>query len=91
MFLVVVLSKLLGAAIGTRFGGFSNQESVQLGFGMLPRGEVVLILGTIGIAEGFIDGSVFSMVVALVVLTTLVTPPILKRLFVGSQKLEEIC
>jgi Kef-type K+ transport system membrane component KefB len=89
MFVVVVISKLLGAILGGRFGGFSTRESIQLGFSMLPRGEVVLILAAVGIAEGLIEGRVFSMIVMLVVLTTLITPPILQYLFSNQVPIDD--
>lgn len=48
-----------------------------VGFGMVPRGEVGLIFATIGRSLGVINDSVFSVVVIMVILTTLLTPPIL--------------
>jgi len=81
MVFIVVVSKLLGAGVGSKVGGMSSWESLQLGFGMIPRGEVVLIVATIGITEGIIGNEVFSTAVILVVLTTLATPPILRHLF----------
>jgi len=87
---VVFASKLMGAGFGGRLGGFSAKESIQLGFSMIPRGEVVLILATIGITEGLIEAGVFSIIVLLVVLTTLVTPPILQKLFTDSIHPDEL-
>jgi Kef-type K+ transport system membrane component KefB len=81
MTVVVIVSKLIGAGIGGRFGGMTNRESLQLGVGMIPRGEVVLIVATVGITEGLISAGVFSAVVVLVILTTLITPPILRASF----------
>jgi len=80
MVIVVVASKLLGAGFGGKLGGMHPWESLQLGFGMIPRGEVVLIIATVGITEGVIGNEVFSTAVMLVVLTTLTTPPILRNL-----------
>jgi Kef-type K+ transport system membrane component KefB len=85
MIVVVVLSKLGGAGIAGRLSGMTSRESLQFGFGMIPRGEVVLILATVGIVEALIDSKVFSTVVVLVVLTTLVTPPILRFLFSNNR------
>jgi len=62
------------------------QESVQLGFGMIPRGEVVLIIAAIGIMEGLIDSIIFSTIVVLVILTSLITPPILQMVFSTSKR-----
>ena len=89
MIVVVILSKLLGAGIGGRLGGISNRESLQLGFGMIPRGEVVLIIAGVGIAEGLIDTNVFSSIVVLVVVTTLITPPILQAAFAKPKSEKE--
>ncbi len=47
---------------------------------MVPRGEVVLIVATIGITEGFINQTELSIAVAMVVVTALITPPILRLL-----------
>jgi Kef-type K+ transport system membrane component KefB len=85
MLIVILISKLIGAGLGGRFGGMTNRESVQLGFGMIPRGEVVLIIATVGITEGVIDAGVYSTTVVLVILTTLVIPPILRILFSPTQ------
>lgn len=51
-----------------------------VGFGMVPRGEVGLIFATIGAGLGVVTGSVFSVIVIMVILTTLLTPPILTGL-----------
>ena len=60
------------------------QESIQLGFGMIPRGEVVLIIAAVGLMEGLIDTIIFSTIVVLVILTSLITPPILQVVFSTS-------
>lgn len=79
----VVGSKMLGAAIAGRVGGLKARETMQLGLGMIPRGEVVLIVATVGITEGLIGVEVFSTAVGLVIATTLLTPPLLQRAFVS--------
>ncbi|MEN8173701.1 MAG: cation:proton antiporter [Chloroflexota bacterium] len=85
MAIVVVASKLLGAGFGSRLGDMHPWESLQLGFGMIPRGEVVLVFATVGITEGIIGNEVFSTTVMLVVLTTLATPPILRILLAKTE------
>jgi Kef-type K+ transport system membrane component KefB len=81
MCLVVLLSKLLGAGLAGRFGGLPSREALQLGVGMLPRGEVTLIVATVGITEDLIGVEVFSIVVGIVVVTVLLTPLLLRRVF----------
>jgi Kef-type K+ transport system membrane component KefB len=80
-----ILGKWLGAGIGARLGGLSLRESVQLGAGMVSRGEVGLIVASVGINEGMLGLNEFSAVVAMILITTIVTPPILRGLF-GQEK-----
>ncbi len=81
LFIVAVLSKIIGAGLGARLSGLSNQESLRVGVGMISRGEVGLIVAGIGVREGLISAEVFTVVVVLVLLTTLVTPLLLRYVF----------
>lgn len=85
MLLVAVVSKVLGSGYGAILGGLTRREAVQLGVGMMSRGEVGLIVAAIGIQEGLIQPSTFSAVVGVVILTTLLTPLLLRALFPRSQ------
>jgi Kef-type K+ transport system membrane component KefB len=84
--LVAILGKWLGAGIGARLGGLSQRESIQLGAGMVSRGEVGLIVASVGIQQGLVDSDLFSAVVVMVLATTLVTPPILRSLFAQEKQ-----
>jgi len=79
--LVAVLGKILGAGLGARLGGFTNREALQLGAGMVSRGEVGLIVGSVGLSQGLVNHEEFSAIVGTVLLTTLITPPMLRSLF----------
>lgn len=79
--IVAILTKILGAGLGARIAGFTNRESLQLGVGMMSRGEVGLIAASVGIAEGVISQTIFSTIVGVVIITTLLTPPMLRFLF----------
>jgi Kef-type K+ transport system membrane component KefB len=81
MVVVAIVSKVLGAGLGARLAGFSNRESLQLGVGMMSRGEVGLIVATLGVNQGLLSAQVFSGVVGVVIVTTLLTPPALRQLF----------
>ena len=81
MTIVAVVSKVAGAGLGGRLGGLTNREALQLGVGMMSRGEVGLIVVTVGINNGLIGSDVFAEVVGVVILTTLLTPPLLRSLF----------
>jgi Kef-type K+ transport system membrane component KefB len=86
MCIAVIVSKLLGAGVAGFFGGMRGRESVQLGVGMMPRGEVTLIVATVGITEGLIGVEVFSVAVAIVIVTMLLTPLLLRRAFAGASR-----
>lgn len=81
MTLVAVAGKVLGAGLGARLAGMTNREALQMGVGMMSRGEVGLIVATVGIQNELITSSVFAVVVGVVILTTLMTPPLLRTLF----------
>lgn len=81
MIVVAVVSKILGAGLGARLAGFNNREALQLGVGMMSRGEVGLIVATLGVNQGLLDAQVFAGVVGVVIVTTLLTPPALRSLF----------
>jgi Kef-type K+ transport system membrane component KefB len=78
---VAIFSKVAGAGGGALLGGFTRREALQLGVGMMSRGEVGLIVASVGIAQGLIPQDVFSAVVGVVIFTTLLTPPLLRSLF----------
>lgn len=78
---LAIVSKILGSGLGAYWGGLSRKESLQLGIGMMSRGEVGLIVASVGIAQGIIDQQVFSAVVGVVILTTILTPVMLRLSF----------
>ena len=84
--LVAIVGKWLGSGIGARLGGLNRRESIQLGAGMVSRGEVGLIVASVGINEGLISLDEFSAVIGMVLVTTVVTPPILRSLFAEKEQ-----
>jgi Kef-type K+ transport system membrane component KefB len=86
MVLVAVVSKVLGSGYGAILGGFTRREAVQLGVGMMSRGEVGLIVAAIGVEQGLLQDKVFAAVVGVVIITTLLTPPLLRVLFPENQR-----
>jgi Kef-type K+ transport system membrane component KefB len=75
---VAIVSKLLGCGLGARLAGLGNRESLQVGMGMISRGEVGLIVASVGISNGIIGSELFAVTVVMVLATTLVTPPLLR-------------
>ncbi|RPI27323.1 MAG: cation:proton antiporter [Chloroflexota bacterium] len=80
LILVAILGKVLGSGLGAWWGGLKRQEALQLGVGMMSRGEVGLIVAAVGITEGLIDQNIFAAIVGVVIVTTLLTPPLLRIL-----------
>ena len=81
MTLVAVIGKILGAGAGALMGGMNKREALQIGIGMMSRGEVGLIVAAVGVAEGVLPQDTFSAVVGVVIITTLMTPPALRASF----------
>lgn len=78
---MAVLSKILGSGFGARISGLTNRESLQLGIGMVSRGEVGLIVASFALIEGLLVPENFSIVVFMVIIATLLTPPMLRAAF----------
>lgn len=79
--LFAVVSKVIGAGLGSRLSGFTPNSALRVGVGMISRGEVGLIVATIGISTGILREDVFAAVVFVVLMTTLVTPPLVRWTF----------
>jgi Kef-type K+ transport system membrane component KefB len=79
--IVAILSKILGGGLGARISGLTNLESLQLGIGMVSRGEVGLIVAAFALASGLLSQEGFSITVFMVIVATLVTPPLLRLSF----------
>ena len=79
--IVAILSKIVGCGLGARLCRYSREQSVQIGVGMISRGEVALIVATKGEGLGLINTELFGPVIVVVVVTTIVTPVLLKIVF----------
>lgn len=78
---VAILSKIVGCGLGAKLCGLSNKESVQVGMGMISRGEVALIVASKGSSLGLMSSALFGPVVIVVIVTTIVAPIVLKISF----------
>lgn len=78
---VAVFSKIFGCGLGAKLGGFRNREALQLGIGMVSRGEVGLIVAAFALGEALISPQNFSIAVFMVIVATLLTPPLLRLSF----------
>ncbi len=75
---VAVVTKVVGAYIGAR--GLGRSEALFVAVGMVPRGEVGIIVAGIGIDAGALEQEAFAIIVGMAVLTTVVVPPVLRAL-----------
>jgi Kef-type K+ transport system membrane component KefB len=71
-------SKFVGAFVGALRQGAAT--AALIGWGMVPRGEVGIVVAGLGLAAGAIDARLYSVVVGMAVATTLVVPPLLPLL-----------
>lgn len=83
---VAILGKIVGCGLGAAASGFSIRESLRVGIGMVSRGEVGLIVASVGLQAGLIDGVIFAIIVLVVLVTTLVTPVMLRYAFRGKER-----
>lgn len=81
MLLVAVIGKIIGCGAASRFFRMSRSESMQIGIGMVSRGEVAIITANIGLQAGIITNEVFLPTIVVVILTTIITPVLLKLSF----------
>lgn len=78
---IAVLAKIIGSGLGAYLGGFSRRSALRVGLGMVSRGEVGLIVASVGVAAGLLPAEFFSVATLMVVVTTLITPPLLRWAF----------
>lgn len=87
--LILTLIAVVGKLIAGTVAG-SGVSRVIIGAGMIPRGEVGLIFAAIGQSLGVVDASSYSVLVIMVMLTTLCTPPLLSHLIKRQQRAEHV-
>ncbi len=73
--------KVIGCGLGARAAGYSSLESLRVGVGMVSRGEVALIIATVGLEQKVIDQGIFSVMVLMTLVTTLIAPVLLRWSF----------
>jgi Kef-type K+ transport system membrane component KefB len=87
MFVIAVIGKIIGCGAAARMFKMSRSESVQIGVGMISRGEVAIITANIGLQAKIISEEVFIPTIIVVLLTTIITPILLKLAF--THKIEK--
>lgn len=80
---VAVITKCIGCGLGA--WPFGRADMLRVGVGMIPRGEVGMVVAQIGLGLGVIERPVYGMVVVMAIATTLIAPPLLKVVYRGCQ------
>ena len=78
---IAVLAKVIGCGGCAWLAGLRYEEALRVGVGMISRGEVGLIVAGYGLAHGIIGEDIFSVMVLMVLVTTMITPVWLRRVF----------
>ena len=84
--LVAIITKILGCQVGALLCKYNKKESLQIGVGMVSRGEVALIIASKGIALGILSQYFLTPIVIMVLITTIFTPILLKLVFIEKNK-----
>jgi Kef-type K+ transport system membrane component KefB len=81
LILIASIGKFVGAFVGGALGGLSTRESFALGCGMNARGSTEVIIASIGLSVGALSQDLFTMIVAMALVTTMAMPPTLRWAF----------
>ena len=86
LLIVAILTKIVGCGLGAKMCRYSNAEALQIGCGMISRGEVALIVANKGAALGLMSTTFFGPIIITVVATTIIAPILLKLVFRSKKK-----
>ncbi len=78
---VAVIGKIVGCYIPARLLKESHKDSLIIGIGMVPRGEVGMIVGMIGLTAGIFTQDIYTSIIIMCILTTLIVPPMLRKIY----------
>jgi len=84
---VAIFGKIAGCGLGGRLSGLKPIGALRVGVGMLPRGEVALVIASLGITNNLIGQPELSGTVLMVVVTAILTPMLLKLAFKGEPEI----
>lgn len=79
--IVAILTKVIGCGLGAKMCGYETNQCKRIGVGMVSRGEVALIVASKGTALGLLGSAFVGPVVVMVVITTIITPILLKAVY----------
>ena len=82
--IIAIITKVIGCGLGAKVCGYKNYQCLRIGVGMISRGEVALIVANKGIEAGLMSSELVAPVIIVVIATTIITPSILKPVFMRS-------
>lgn len=82
--IIAIITKVIGCGLGAKVCGYKNYQCMRIGVGMISRGEVALIVANKGIEAGLMSSELVAPVIIVVIATTIITPIILKPVFMRS-------
>ena len=92
MVLIAIATKLVGCGVGAKVSGIDWKKSTVVGFGMVPRGEIALIIGLFGLtaldAAGnkILSETEYSIIASMAFLTTVIVPVALQKLVLWADR-----
>lgn len=97
--IIAIFSKLIGCGLPAAYFLKDKDQAYKVGVGMISRGEVGLIIAGVAISAGVINQSIYSAIIGMIIITTIITPIMLKRAYdkpsrkeeLTPQELNEIC
>jgi Kef-type K+ transport system membrane component KefB len=78
---IAMIGKVIGCGGVAKLLGFTGEDSLKIGVGMMTRGEVALIVSQKGLQVGMLDSKYFTSVILLIIISSILTPIILKSLY----------
>ena len=83
---VAAITKIVGCGLPARIFGFNLKDSTIIGVGMMPRGEVAMIVALIGLSKGWIEQDTYAALVMMSLITTIIPPLLLRNWLFKSKK-----
>ena len=85
---VFLISKIIGCGFASRLCGYRGHDTLKIGVGMMTRGEVALIVAQRGLSVGMLDHRYFTAVILLIIISSIITPLLLKYLYSKDDKVK---
>ena len=82
---VAIVTKLIGCGLPAMLFLKNKSKAMKVGIGMISRGEVGLIVAGIGVTSGALSSNIYTTVIIMVAITTLITPIWLKKAYSNEQ------